>query len=208
MIGLLRDFTPVLLSGFLVNLEVAFGAVVIGLAAGLPMALLRSKLPWSRRFVWPCVRLLQAAPVYVVMFFVLSALPRDLSLFGWPVAGLVAVVLAQATYMTSYVAENFYRALQHLARNERGRALLFLPNMLRGFVVVVMSSGFGAAIGVSEAVAVTMRQAERLHAVGDRVLLFVVVIAFFVAVFGTANALIRALVRRLSTAANAVSCSA
>jgi len=40
------------------------------------------------------------------------------------------------------------------------------------------------------------------------VLLFVVVIAFFVAVFGTANALIRALVRRLSTAANAVSCSA
>lgn len=198
MIEVLRHFVPALLAGFLVNLQVAFGAVAIGLLAGMPMALLRHRLPWSRRLVWPCVRLLQAAPTYVIMFFVLSALPRDLALFGWPIAGLAAVILAQSAYMASYVAENFFRALQHLDRNERARALLFLPNLLRGFVVVVMSSGFGAAIGVAEAVGVTMQQAERLHAVGDRVLLFGVAIGFFVVVFGAANAAIRALVRRLS----------
>ena len=144
---------------------------------------------------------MQAAPTYAIMFFALSALPRDLSVLGWPIAGLAAVMLAQAVYMIAYVAENFYRALEHLDQNERERALLFLPNLLRGFVVVVMSSGFGAAIGVSEAVGVTMQQAELLHAAGDRVLLFLVVIAFFVTVFGGANALIRSLVRRLSATA-------
>ena len=198
MIELLRHFLPELLAGFLVNLEVAFGAVMVGLAVGLPMALLRDRLPGSQRIVWPCVRLMQAAPTYVIMYFMLSMLPRDISLFGFHTAGLAAVILAQSVYLASYIADNGYRALEHLHRNEREHALLFLPNLLRGFFVVVMSSGFGAAIGVSEAVSVTMREAERLHTVGPRILLFVVAIALFVAMFGGANVVIRYLVRRLS----------
>jgi len=75
--------------------------------------------------------------------------------------------------------------------------LLFLPNLLRGFVVVVMSSGFGAAVGVSEAVSVTMHQAERYPALGDRILLFAVTITFFVLVFGLVNILIQHLISRL-----------
>ena len=100
--------------------------------------------------------------------------------------------------MTAYVAEDLYRTLRHLDLREREQALLFLPNLLRGFVVVVMSSGFGAAIGVSEAVGVTMQHAELLHSAGERIVLFVAVIAFFVAVFAGVNAAIRGLVRRLS----------
>src|SRR6185503_7244232 len=172
MIELLRHFLPELISGFLVNLEVACGAVLVGLAVGLPLALLRDRLPGSYRFIWPCVRLMQAAPTYVIMYFVLSMLPRDMSLFGVRIGGLAAVILSLSVYMASYIAENFYRALEHLHRDEREHALLFLPNLLRGFFVVVMSSGFAAAIGVSEAVSVTMREAERLHAIGPRILLF------------------------------------
>jgi hypothetical protein len=198
MIETIRNFAPELLAGILVNLQVAAGAVAIGLGVGVPVALLREWVPRSRRIVWPCVRLMQAAPVYVVMYFILSMLSRDLSLFGEPAAGLVAVTLAQSVYMTAYVAENGYRALEHLRRDERNLALLFLPNLLRGAVLVVMSSGFGAAIGVSEAVAVTMREAASLHAVGQRVALFLVVIALFAAVFGVANAAIQRLVRWLS----------
>jgi hypothetical protein len=198
MIEMIRNFVPELLGGFLVDLQVAAGAVAIGLGVGLPVALLRGWAPRSRRIVWPCVRLMQAAPVYVVMYFVVSTLPRDLSLFGAPAAGLVAVTLAQSVYMTAYVAENGYRALEHLRRDERNLALLFLPNLLRGAVLVVMSSGFGAAIGVSEAVAVTMREAARLHTVGPRAMLFLVVIALFATVFGVANAAIQRLVRWLS----------
>jgi ABC-type amino acid transport system permease subunit len=198
MIELLRHFLPELVSGFLVNLAIAFGAVLVGLAVGLPMAVLRDRVPRSHRFIWPCVRLMQAAPTYVIMYFVLSMLPRDLSLFGFRFSGLAAVILSLSVYMASYIAENFYRALEHMHRGEREHALLFLPNLLRGFFVVVMSSGFAAAIGVSEAVSVTMREAERLHTIGPRILLFVVAITFFVAVFSAANAVIRRLVRRLS----------
>jgi ABC-type amino acid transport system permease subunit len=198
MSSMFLQFLPELLAGFLVNLEIAAGAVALGLAAGMPLALLRLMVPRSRRVIWPCVRLMQAAPTYVIMYFALNLLPRDLTLFGTAVTGLAAVILAQAVYMASYVAENGFRALEYLRAGQRDLALLFLPNLLRGWVVVIMSSGFGAAIGVSEAVGVTMRHAERLHAVGDRVELFVAVIALFVVVFGTANLLIGRLMRSLA----------
>ena len=84
---MIRNFLTELLGGFLVDLQVAAGAVAIGLGVGLPVALLREWAPRSRRIVWPCVRLMQAAPVYVVMYFVVSTLPRDLSLFGAPAGG-------------------------------------------------------------------------------------------------------------------------
>lgn len=198
MIEVLRHFLPELLAGFLVNLEIAAGAVTIGLLVGVPLALLRQEVPASRRFVWPCIRLMQAVPTYVIMYFLLNLLPRDLPLFGTPATRLLAVILAQAVYMIPYVADNFHRTLEHLERHERDLALLFLPNMLRGTVLVVMSSGFAAAIGVSEAVGVTVHQAERLRALGDRVVLFLVVIGLFVAVFGVVNLAIRSLMRRLS----------
>lgn len=190
MIETLGRFVPDLLAGFLVNLQIAFAAELIGLIIGLPLALLRHRVPSSRWIVRPCIRLMQAAPTYVIMFFMLSLLPRNLSLFGFAATGLAAVILAQAVYMVSYVAENGFQALEHLRHNEREDALLFFPNLLRGFVVVVMSSGFGAAVGVSEAVGTTMKHAERLHDLDQRILLFVLVIAFFIAVFATANALI------------------
>ena len=150
-----------------------------------------------RRPVGVFVRLMQAVPTYVVMFFVLNQLPRDLALGGVPVAGLTAVVFAQAVYLTAYVAEDASEALAHLDNNDRERAMLFLPNLLRGFVVVVMSSGFGAAVGVSEAVSATMRQAERLPDLTDRILLFATAIGFFAVVVGGLNMVIRGIIARM-----------
>ena len=201
MIDVIRDFLPLLLRGFAVNLEIALGAMLIGLGVGLPLATVRDRVPKSSRIVLPCVRFMQAAPTYVIMFFVLSVLPRDFTLFGLHASGFAAVTLSLSVYLASYIAENFYRALQHMHRGERAHALLFLPNLVRGFFVVVMSSGFGAAIGVSEAVGVTMHEAERLHSAGERIVLFIIASALFVAVFRSANVLIRYLVRRLSASA-------
>jgi len=191
MLHVIVQFLPVLLSGFVVNLEIGLAAVAIAVALGVPLSLLRHSLAVLRRPIGACVRLMQALPTYVVMFFVLNLLPRDLTLFGVPITGLTAVVFAQSVYLTAYVAEDAGEALRHLDRNDRDRALLFLPNLLRGFVVVVMSSGFGAAVGVSEAVSATMRQAERLPAVGDRILLFAIAIVFFALVVGALNLVIR-----------------
>ena len=198
MIEVLRGFVPVFFQGFLINLEIALGALLIGLGAGLPLALLRRQAPWARPAILVCTRLMQAAPVYVIMFFLLHLFPKDQQLFGVPLAigGLSAVILALGVYMTAYIAENGYQALEHLQRRERERALLFFPNALRGFSVVVMSSGIAAAIGVTEAVGATLKQAERLTTLSGKVILFLIVIAFFAAVFSTANAAIRYLINR------------
>ena len=200
MIDVLSAFLPQLMAGFAVNLQIAAAATVISLALGLTLALLRHSVPGARRTIQILVRLMQATPTYAIMFLALNALPRNMELFGVPITGLVAVVLAQSVYLTSYVEENAHHAIERLSRNELEQALLFVPNLVRGFIVVVMSSGFAAAIGVSEAVGVTIRQAEHLHALGDRVLLFLVVIALFASVFSAATALIRCAMRYLSGA--------
>jgi His/Glu/Gln/Arg/opine family amino acid ABC transporter permease subunit len=197
MFAIVEQFIPILWAGFLVNLEIGVAAVAIGTMAGVTLTLLRRRLSLLQRPVHLCIQLMQALPTYVTMFFVLTLLPDDLALWGRPIESVTAVVLAQSVYMTSYVAEDAYEALEHWKRNDRDKALLFLPNLLRGFVVVVMSSGFGAAVGVSEAVSVTMHQAERFPALGDRILLFAVTITFFVLVFGSVNILIQHLISRL-----------
>lgn len=201
MLQVIVQFIPMLLSGFLVNLEIGVAVVVIAVSIGVPLALLRRRVAVTRRVIRPFIGLLQSLPTYVVMFFMLTLLPHDLSVFGMPVTGMTAVILAQSVYLTAYVSEDAFEALGHLARHDREHALLFLPNLLRGFVVVVMSSGFGAAVGVSEAVSATMRQAERLPEAGDRILLFTVTIAFFALVFGVLNAVIRRGIARLHRAA-------
>jgi len=198
MFAIVQQFIPILWAGFLVNLEIGVAAVAIGTMAGVALTLLRRRLSLLQRPVHLCIQLMQALPTYVTMFFVLTLLPDDLALWGRPIESVTAVVLTQSVYMTSYVAEDAYEALEHWKRNDRDQALLFLPNLLRGFVVVVMSSGFGAAVGVSEAVSVTMHQAERFPALGDRILLFAVTITFFVMVFGSVNILIQHLISRLS----------
>jgi hypothetical protein len=198
MLQVIQQFIPVLLAGFLVNLEIGVAAVGIAVAVGVPLSLLRRRFGLVRRLIRTCIGLMQALPTYVAMFFILILLPRDLSVLGHTITGVIAVVLAQSIYLTAYVAEEAYEALGHLSRNDRERALLFLPNLMRGFVVVVMSSGFGAAVGVSEAVSATMRQAERLSTPGERILLFAVAIAFFAVVVGSLNVLIRRLIRHFT----------
>ncbi len=193
-------FVPELWAGFLINLWVALAAVVMGLVFGLPLALIRDRWRCSEYPVRWLIRLMQAAPVYVVMFFLLNLLPARIYLGPWRFAAtaLTALIIAQGLNMIAYMEENGLQALGHLRRGERAQALLFLPNVMRGFIVVVMSSGIGAAIGVSEAVGVTLRQAQTMPDLADRVILFALVIGFFVTVFGTLNALLRRLMRRLA----------
>jgi hypothetical protein len=73
-----------------------------------------------------------------------------------------------------------------------------LPNITRAFFVLVMSSGAAAAIGVTEAIAVILRQAEQLPALEDKLVLFAFGIALFGIPLQAAFYLIRVLQYRLS----------
>lgn len=191
------DFIPLLLRGFLIDLWIALAATLIGLTIGLPIGWVRYRMAWTRRPLRVVIRLMQAAPVYVVMFFLLNMLPDEIEAFGSTIVigGVTVMILAQCAYMIPYVAEAGFDMLGHLRDGEVGKALLFLPNLLRGFNVVIMSSGFGAAIGVAEAVGVTVREAEMLETMGERVALFLTAIALFVTFFSIANLLVQRLAR-------------
>ncbi|MDP2331118.1 MAG: hypothetical protein Q8M19_10545 [Reyranella sp.] len=193
------DFLPQLLAGMVVNFEIAAIALVIGLALGALLALARLAGGVTSGIAASVIGLMRAAPTFVVMFFLLNIIPRNATLFGLGVApsALMTVALSLVPYSASYVADNGAEALQQLRRGSRLGALLFLPNVTRAFFVLVMSSSAGAAIGVTEGIAVILREAELLPALGDKLVLFAIGIVFFGVTLQVGFALVRLLQRRL-----------
>jgi hypothetical protein len=111
------------------------------------------------------------------------------------------VTLALAVYATAYVSDTALVAWQQWAQGDRRGALLWPLALLRGFYVMVLSSGFGAAIGVVEATAVTLRALESLPTAGTKFALMALAVGLFVALFQALYALTDRLRRRLQAQA-------
>ncbi|HQY10110.1 MAG: hypothetical protein KA896_18685 [Leptothrix sp. (in: Bacteria)] len=180
-----RVLTPAFLgdfaAGLLVNLHIAAVALGLGLVGGLALAALLTAGPALRRLgetlLWP----LRAAPTFVVMFVLLNLLPSELG-FG-PLRTAMspwwAVVLSQCAYTTAFAADVLADAWRQ-RRQGSNLGLALLPTaLLRAFFVVTLSSGFGAAIGVVESTAVTMRAIEALPGLSERLLLLGSVMVFY-----------------------------
>ena len=200
------DFLPRFLAGMTVNFEIALIAIVIGLALGLLLALGRLSGGMLTGLTVSIISLMRAAPTFVVMFFLLNAIPRDATLFGVPFAlsGVMTVALSLVPYSAAYVADAGADAIRHLRAGTTHGALLFLPNITRAFFVLVMSSSAGAAIGVTEGITVILRQAEQLPSFEDKLVLFALGIVMFGIPLQIAFALIGMIQRRVGrTAAKA-----
>ena len=173
----LRDFA----AGLLVNLHIAAVALGLGLAAGLALAALLTAGPLRRRLgetlLWP----LRAAPTFVVMFVLLNLLPPELG-FGplrTSMSPWWAVVLSQCAYTTAFAADVIADAWRQRRQGSHLGLALLPTALLRAFFVVTLSSGFGAAIGVVESTAVTMRAIEALPTLSERLLLLGAVMVFY-----------------------------
>ena len=175
------DFLPLFLAGMAVNFEIASISIALGLALGLLLALARLRGDVPGGVATSAIALMRAAPTFVVMFFLLNAIPRDATLFGAPFAlsGVMTVALSLVPYSASYVADAGVEALRQLRGGSTLGALLFLPNITRAFFVLVMSSSAGAAIGVTEGITIILRQAEHLPTLADRLVLFAIGIVLF-----------------------------
>jgi len=160
--NLTPEFFRLLLLGMAVNFEIAAAALALGLALAVPLVLLRLGGGIFGRVASVLVALMRAAPTFVVMFFLLNALPRGIGLSG---AMIVAVALVP--YAAAYIADSGVDAVRQLRAGSRLAGLLILPNIARSFFVMVMSSSAGAAIGVREGIAVILRQAEQAHGLGE-----------------------------------------
>lgn len=193
------NFFPDLLAGMVVNFEIAAIALMVGLVLGALLGLMRLSGGALGAVATALIGLMRAAPTFVVMFFLLNIIPRDATLFGIGVApsGIMTVALSLVPYSASYVADNGAEALKQLRAGSPLGALQFLPNITRAFFVLVMSSSAGAAIGVTEGIAVILREAVLLPSLGDKLVLFAVGILFFGVTLQAGFALMRLLQRYL-----------
>jgi ABC-type arginine/histidine transport system permease subunit len=187
-----------LLAGMAVNFQIAAIALGLGLALGLPLGLMQLSGRLQRALVAPSIALMRVAPTFVVMFFLLNVIPRDASLFGLALSAPMIVALSLVPYAAAYAADNGREAFRQLRVGSADSALLFLPNIARAFFVLVMSSSTGAAIGVSEGVAVVLREAERWPSLGEKLVVFGIGVLAFGVVFQIGLALMRLLGRRLA----------
>jgi ABC-type arginine/histidine transport system permease subunit len=195
-----RGYLADLLAGMAVNFQIAAIALGLGLALGLPLGLMQLGGRLQRALVAPSIGLMRVAPTFVVMFFLLNVIPRDASLFGLSLAlsAPMIVALSLVPYAAAYAADNGREAFRQLRGGSADSALLFLPNIARAFFVLVMSSSTGAAIGVSEGVAVVLREAERWSSLGEKLVVFGIGVLAFGVVFQIGLALMRVLGRRLA----------
>ena len=197
------DFLPQFLGGMAVNLEIAAIALALGLMAGVLLAFARLAGGVVGGASAAVIGLMRAAPTFVVMFFLLNAIPRDASFLGFDIAlsGFISVALSLVPYSAAYVADSASDSLRQLRAGSPLAALLFLPNVTRAFFVLVMSSSAGAAVGVTEGVTVILRAAEKMPSLGDRLLLFAFGIFCFGVVLQAGFAAMRLLQKRLSAVA-------
>jgi ABC-type amino acid transport system permease subunit len=186
------DFLPTLLQGMVVNFEIAAIALGLGLALGTPLTLLRLGGGVAGAAASSLVALMRAAPTFVVMYFLLNAVPHEFAL-----SGVTIVAVALVPYAAAYIADSGVDALRQLRAGSRLAGFLFLPNIARAFFVMVMSSSVGAAIGVREGIAVILREAEKTPTIGELLMLFAVGVVCFGIPLQAGFALIGAVQRRL-----------
>jgi hypothetical protein len=188
---LLSRFLPAFLAGVSVNFEIAGIALLLGLAFGLLLAIARFRGQMVGAAASLVVGLMRAAPTFVVMFFLLNALPRN------GLSGVMIVAVSLVPYAAAYVADSGVDALRQWHAGSHLACLLVLPNIARAFFVLVMASSAGAAIGVPEGIAILLREAQKLPSLGDMLILFVIGIVCFSVPLQAGFAAVRLVQRRL-----------
>ena len=184
MLELLPRFLPEFLAGLVVNFQIAICALLGGMLLGAPLAYARFRNGLASTPAAWLVGLMRTVPTFVVMFFLVNVVPaigspgRQFAMTPW-----LAVVLSLTLYSTAYVSDHAVEAMRQLRSGSPVAAMLFVMGLVRAFFVMVLSSGFGAAVGVVEATTITLRAIETLPKAGDRVLLIVLVIVIFTVCF-------------------------
>ena len=187
MLDFLQSFLPSFFGGLAVNFQSAICGMIGGLPLGLIFALLRLAGGVGGKVASGVVGLLRATPIFVVMFFLVNVLPSTLSIgsFSISMSPWLAVVIALIIFGSAYIADNAMEPIRELRKGSYRLVLLFIMSLLRVFFVMVLASGFGAAVGVIEATNITVRAVESLPNVSDRLMLIGIVIAIFTITFQT-----------------------
>ena len=167
--------------GFVTNLLVGALSLLVGLAFGCSLAMLRLKGHAAGRLATGITQLFTTTPTFVAMFVFLNLLPNTItigaSVLAVPKSSFV--ILSLGIYAAAAISNGFLDAVRLYRAGSIRAALLFIPNTTRIFIVLLLASSTGAAIGVPEAVAVTLRHTGLLPNIGDRIVLVIIALVMF-----------------------------
>ncbi len=167
---------------FSVNVSVGFLTMLIGLPIGFLTAAIRFYFSgWAARLVGFLIGFLRAFPVFVLMFLAVSFLASVgvFEILGNDYASQLALIVALLAYTISACSDAALTFFRYRALGQMHQAWLLIPNMFQIFVITVVDTGFGAAIGVKEAVTFTLALSESYETRIERISLLIVVILFF-----------------------------
>ena len=185
-------FVPAFLKGMVVNFEIAWLTLMFGLLIGgllTAVSLMGGVVAKAVSFL---IALIRAMPTFLMMISLLYLLPRQIEIgeLSLPLSNISIVILSLLPYATAYVFDNLSESLRQWRRGQLITALQVLPNLSRMYFILIMSSASGAAIGVTEGVAVLLRFSDRVENINERLMLFGVGIFFFGMVMQTGFALV------------------
>jgi len=171
--ALLVKWTPLLAEGFVFNLVISAGAMLVGTLAGALLGLARlSSRRTLRNGSWIVMQFFRNAPWLVLLFFVMYLLPFE---FHWngrvvPIPDWVKATLGLALPIMANVAEILRGAVQSIptAQWEAARSLAFtrrqtlwliilpqcvrrmLPPWMNWYAILTMATTLASIVGVAE----------------------------------------------------------
>jgi hypothetical protein len=185
-------FIPDLLTGMVVNFQIASAILLLGVLIGGLLTGLSLMGGIVGMTIFFFIAVIRAMPTFLAMICLLYLIPKQIVIAGssYAISGFVIVILSLLPYAAAHVFDDFSESIRQWRRGQMVTALQLLPNIARMYFILIMSSSAGAAIGVTEGVTTLLRYASRLETIQERLVLYVIGILFFGILMQTAFALI------------------
>lgn len=166
-LAVMAEALPAVFAGFLVTVQVALCVILIGVGAGLALAVLRSaENPVLNAAITIYIEVFRTLPQLVIMIFVYFALPYA----GIRLSPFFAVALALGAVLSAFAAEIFWAAINALPKGqwEASAALgmsrwlclsrIILPQAVRLATPLITNRAIAITKGTALGVAVSLQE--------------------------------------------------
>jgi polar amino acid transport system permease protein len=178
ILATLIKWTPLLATGFLLNIAISFIAMAAGTVAGTFLGLMQiSLLPPLRGFAWFMTQFFRNAPWLVLLFYCMLLLPFELTIGGTVIplpawmkatAGLALAVMANVSELVRGAVQSIpfgqWEASEALAFSRRQTLWMIilpqcvkrvLPPWMNLYAILVVGTALASIVGVNESMTLT-----------------------------------------------------
>jgi polar amino acid transport system permease protein len=178
ILATLVKWTPLLATGFLLNIAISFIAMAAGTVAGTFLGLMQiSLLTPVRGFSWFLTQFFRNAPWLVLLFYCMLLLPFELTIGGtiiplpaWmkATAGLALAVMANVSELVRGAVQSIpfgqWEASEALAFSRRQTLWMIilpqcvkrmLPSWMNLYAILVVGTALASIVGVNESMTLT-----------------------------------------------------